>query len=304
MQIIRAIPVDTEIKPTADISTKGPHSHEAESQNNTDITTTLPPANDENELKRAPPPGGFYTFSGGISCATASRVREIWDAMARAPVRHARNWHQLDLEIGADAVNQIIYDTQRWAYECYCTKLPLIGGDAPGWKLRAIHTSENCKTEEVARMLEKVYGCGCFNVYTRGGDEIDGISTGGDAGGLSGSLLLDGISDDIQKNMRTTPLDGSAAVHFGKKPPKSHAGFSDFDLGDYAAGRQLVPGTKEPYWLSGPEEFPRGSGRSLNALKSRLGGMGELYKRVGDIEPRSTSTADAELGKVSGKRVL
>ncbi|KAF3319250.1 hypothetical protein TWF173_003699 [Orbilia oligospora] len=302
MQIIRAIPVEPELKPTVEIPTS--QSQEAESQKNTEITTPLPPANDKNELKRAPPPGGFYTFRSGVSCATANRVREIWDAMARAPVRHARNWRQLDLEIGTDAVNQIIYDTQRWAYECLCSTYVLAGGDAPGLKLRAVHTSENCRTDEVARMLEKVYGCGCFDVFTREGDEVNGISTGGDASGLPGSLLLDGISDEIHKNMRTTPLDSSAAWHFGKKPPKSHAGFSDFDLGDYAADRQLVPGTKEPYWLSGPEGLPRGSGRSLNALKSRLGGMGELYKRAGDTEPRSGSTADAELGKVSGRKDL
>ncbi|KAK6517079.1 hypothetical protein TWF506_006957 [Arthrobotrys conoides] len=287
MEIIRAIPVEPGVESDAEISINSPESQEFELEKNPVLETPSPPATNKNDLKRAGPPGGFYVYTKSISCASADRVRELWDAMANRPVRHARNWRELDIEIGREAVNQIIYETQRRAYDCICSHYPLVGSE--GLRLRAISTSEGCKTEEVARMLEKVYGCGCYELYTQKGGEGDSISTGEPKSGLEDSLLLGGVPEGIENLMRTTPLEeGSSRLRGGNKRYKQ---FNDFHLGGYTADRQLVPGTKEPYWLSGPEELPRSSRWGTNSVKHQLGGLGELYKRAGDIEPRSIPTA-------------
>lgn len=158
VEITRTTPVDPALKTDVAISKKEQQSQEAELDNISETEIFSLPAADKNELKRAPPPGGYYVYTKHISCASVTRVRELWDAMARNPVRDAQNWRELDNQIGTNAVNQIIHDTQRRAYGCICSHLPLVGGDGPGLKLRPVHTSEHCKDDRAARMYEKVYG--------------------------------------------------------------------------------------------------------------------------------------------------
>ncbi|KAK6356747.1 hypothetical protein TWF718_001089 [Orbilia javanica] len=219
---------------------------------------------DKKELKRAPPPGGYYQYSKTVQCATPDRVRELWDAMAHSPVRGARNWRDLDNQMGREAVNSLIANVQRGAYQCICSHHPLIGGADQGSKLRAVSTSQTCQTESVARMYEKVYGCGCYALYTQQGAERDGIPAGS-GGGIEGSLLLDGMPEGIHDRMRDTPLEGSSDRFTG-----SYTGYSNFHLGDYTTDKQLVPGTKEPYWLEGPGQPPRDSAWGWGWIKDQI----------------------------------
>ncbi|KAK6509796.1 hypothetical protein TWF481_004525 [Arthrobotrys musiformis] len=249
-------------------------------------TGVLPfPAANGNE-KRAPPQGGYYTVRKRIMCTTTQKVREMWDRMAAAPVRDARNWRQLDEELGTTAVNEIILEMQRRAHGCICSHHPLIKGpDGEGLKLRASN-SEHCRDEQTARMYEKVYGkfsssvaigisnpyylilaapgslglisnrCGCYQLIEQNEDDSSGVTVG-DRGSLDGSVLMGSGLPNFEKMRTDLGADTKNYNYMG--PGNSWTGYGG------APDRYLASGPgEEPYWLEGPQDLSGGVGWGSN----------------------------------------
>ncbi|KAK6503405.1 hypothetical protein TWF481_008425 [Arthrobotrys musiformis] len=168
---------------------------------------------------------------------------------------------------GRDAILDYILSKAFKCAECDCETLTEDGprpneDNTQVWSLVPNPLSQSCNTDEAANICEIIYGCKCEEFIALGADDPD-RRTGGvlymNYGrmykGYRGKYLKGSREDYAYKLEHGLPLSRMINRPTNQRLHEilEQAEYSNY-MAPRPSSRQLVPGTKEPYYLTGPNE--------------------------------------------------
>ncbi|EGX47611.1 hypothetical protein AOL_s00083g119 [Orbilia oligospora ATCC 24927] len=222
--------------------------------------------------------GLFYWADMRVDChnpsetirATVSNYAS-WDNVGLGPDYYV-DWNFLVREFGEASVLNLIGERSLHCLDCDCeTELEDEEGQ---WGLKPSDTSANCDTQVKADICQLIYNCACQEFLAFQDDLIRG------RGGVlykkgeqnNGKYFKGPVGDPSHKRIQSDPY--SDQIWGGGHQIQGYMEDMEDLISTKPSWRQLVPDTKEPYYLEGPEEFEDPRFESLARIGALAAGYG------------------------------
>ncbi|EPS43907.1 hypothetical protein H072_2036 [Dactylellina haptotyla CBS 200.50] len=218
-------------------------------------------------------------------CSDPSQVRQL--ARNATGDTGQTTWDYLDESIGVDQTNIRIRALQVGCKECKCDRQA--GLDSVGAiRLRPNPQSAFCTEAAWARHCTEELGCYCYVYLERKEKDSDRIGAPGSDWQLNQGFTK---NPKAKPNARLRNLRDYVGLGGVMAPPRKKNQGATF--------RRLAPGTKEPYYLEGPDQD---SGAWLKSLQNGLSSPTKGLKRRSGSDTSENDLADS-VGKNSNPRL-